>query len=124
MFEDLLIHTVEVHRRSGRIDRLGQPVDVNPRQHDQGEPVTTYRCKLTRASGGLTMEERSIDVFQYRWKLYTELGVDIRTDDAVRVLDENMVEIMPLSKITNKSVSAGLSGHDLEFIIWTQQGPS
>lgn len=124
MLPALLIHTVEVYRRSGRVDRFGQPVDANPRQHSSA-PVATHRCRVTRGKGGLVMMERALDVFEQRWTMYTELGADIQTDDAIRVLNEKGEEIVPMCKIINKSEAAGMvGGHHLEFALWAQSGPS
>ncbi len=124
MLEDLLVHQVEVHRRSGRRDRFGQQVDVNPRQHTVGEHVATYPCRLTRGTGGLTMQERAVDTFETTFRLYTSLDVDILSEDAVRVVDGAGNELLGLSKIKNRSVASDGEGpHHLEFVIWSQ-GPS
>jgi hypothetical protein len=122
----LLIHQLEVHRRSGKTDRFGQPVDVNPRQNTQGELVSLYPCRITRGRGGLTMRERAIDTFETRYCVYTEPDADVREDDAVKVLDALTGDvILPLSKITNKSVTYdGVGPHHLELEIWSQKGPS
>jgi hypothetical protein len=122
-FADLLCHTVEVYRRSGDVDDLGQPVDANPSQMS-GPPTATYPCRLNPKSGGLAMEERSLDVFVQRYTLYTEM-VDIHEDDAVRVLDENGAELLPISKIYSTNVATGFGGSDhLEIELLSQTGPA
>lgn len=129
----MLIHTVQVYRRTESspgvrvTDRFHQEESVNPRQHEvDGETLHgTYPCRLTRGRGGLTMMERSVDVFETRFKLYTMLNVDINADDAVRVLDETGAELLGISKIAIKSQAAdALGGHHLEFDIWSQGGPN
>jgi hypothetical protein len=126
-FEALLIHTVQVYRRSGEVDRLGQPLSVNPRQHEiDGETlVHTYPCRVDRGKGGLVMNERMIDTFEQTWCMYTLPDVDIITNDACRVLDGDGNEIVPLSKVKIKSAAADSSRtHHLEFDLWAQSGPS
>jgi hypothetical protein len=126
-FEALLIHTVQVYRRTGAVDRLGQPESINPRQHEvDGETlIHTYPCRVNRGRGGLLMNERMIDTFEQLWCMYTMPDVDIRTDDACRVLDSNGAEIVPLSKCKVKSNAAdSTSTHHLEFDLWAQSGPS
>lgn len=122
----LLLHEVEVYRRSGRTDRFGQPVDVNPRQHVAGENIVArYPCRAYMKSGGLVMQERSIDVFERRWIMYTELDADIREDDAVRIIDPvDGREILEISKISDSEVKYDSIGpHHKEFTIWNQGGP-
>jgi hypothetical protein len=125
MFADLLVHEVEVRRRSGNRDRLGQPTDSNPGKLT-GAPVATYPCRLTRSRGGLAMQERSLDVFVNRFNLYTELGVDIREDDGVRVLDPDTgLELLVAAKVLNKTVASDRLGpHHLEFELIVQRGPA
>ena len=127
MFSDLLIHTVEVYRRTGLKDRFGQPMSVNPRQNiSAGEAlVHVYPCRVDRGTGGLTMQERSIDVFETMWEMFTNPDVDIRTDDACRVLDEVGNELVPMAKCKVKSAAADSAHtHHLEFILWAQSGAS
>ncbi len=130
-FADLLCHTVEVYRRSARldgppgdVDRFGQPEDANPSQMPDDQLTHTFRARLQPKSGGLTMEERSIDVYTTTLTLYTEM-VDIIEDDILRVLDENGVELLPKSKIYSKDVAVGFGGSDhLEITLITQSGPN
>lgn len=128
-FADLLCHTVEVYRRSARlsppgdIDRFGQPEDANPSQMPDDQLVGTYRARLQPKSGGLTMEERSQDVFTKYRTLYTEM-VDILEDDIVRVLDEGGAEMLPKSKVYSKDVATGYGAADhLEITLISQTGP-
>lgn len=124
--EHLLVHRVERHRRSGRIDRFNQPVDVNPRQNTADEATTEYACRAYQKSGGLSMQERSIDVFERRWIMHTALDADIQEDDSVRVYDPiTGRELFGLSKIFSSEVKYDMQGpHHLEFTIWNQGGPS
>jgi hypothetical protein len=133
VFSDLLIHTVQVYRRiedsqgRRRVDRFGQELSVNPRQHEvDGETlVHSYPCRVNRGKGGMVMAERMVDTFVQRWEMFTLPDVDIITDDACRVLDENGNELVPLSKVMVKSVAAGATGaHHLEFQLWAQSGAS
>lgn len=127
-FESLLVHTVEVYRRTeGAVDRFGQPLSVNPLQHEiSGESLAhTYPCRVNRGKGGLKMEEQSIDAFVQTWCMYTTADVDIRTDDACRVLDADGNEIVPLSKVVIKSSAADSARtHHLEFDLWSRSGAS
>ncbi len=123
-YEDLLPHTVEVYRRSGETDDFGQPVDANPSQIDTSSPTATYPGRLVNKSGGLTMEERSLDVFVTRFTLFTGV-VDIIESDAVRVLDIDGSEILPVAKIESKDLHHAFgTPHHLEISIVTQSGPS
>jgi hypothetical protein len=122
----LLIHTVEVYRRSGATDRFGQPKSVNPRQHQVGGEtlVHTYPCRTYMKSGGLLMNERMIDTFEKVNILYTDVGVDIREDDAVRVVDANGYETVGLCKIKDSEIKYDSRGpHHCEFTLWIQDGP-
>lgn len=126
-FSDLLIHRVEVYARSGRKDRFGQPVDVNPRQHVAGETITaTYPCRVWMKAGGLVMMERAIDTFERVYAMYTNLDAEIYEDDAVRVYDpQTNEEIIALAKVKDsESKYDGRGAHHKEFTIWVQSGPS
>ena len=127
MFSELLVHTVDVYARSGRKDRFGQPVDVNPRQHVAGEAiVATYPCRVYQRSGGLTTVERSIDVFERIWEMFTEADADIREDDAVRVTDADGNVLINLAKIKSEErvFASGLAPHHRQYAIWEQSGPT
>lgn len=121
---DLLVHEVAVYRRSGRRDRFGQEIHVNP-SLDPGDLVATYPCRLTRGRGGMVMKERAVDVFEVRFRLYTAPDVDIEEDDSVVVTDPySGIELLPQSKITNKTyASDGRGVHHAEFDILVQRGP-
>jgi hypothetical protein len=125
-FDALLIHTVEVYTRSGRTDRFGQAVDSNPRQHTAGENViATYPCRAYQKSGGMTMQERSIDVFVRIWEVFFGLDADIRENDAVRVLAADGSVIINLAKVqSSATIYAAGAGHHKEFTIWEQSGPT
>lgn len=133
-FSALLIHTVEVYRRTTendgvthKKDRFNQDLSINPRQHEVGGEtlVHTYPCRVNRGRGGLLMNERMVDTFEQLWCMYTEPGVDIITDDACRVLDQDGTELVPLSKVKVKSAAANSARtHHLEFDLWAQSGPS
>lgn len=125
--DDLFIHRVEVYARSGRRDRFGQPVDVNPRQHTEGETITaTYPCRAYMKAGGLTMMERAIDTFESVWMMYTDLSAEIYEDDAVRIVDPRTgAVIVPLAKIKDaETVYDGRGAHHQEFSVWVQSGPN
>ncbi len=121
---DLFIHTVEVFRRSGELDRLGQAVDVNPSQYEPGTGIASYPCRLDPGKGGLVMQERAIDVFEVRYMVYTHPDVDIREDDALRVTGVFGEELMPPSKVVLKNFSYGEKlPHHLEILCISQRGP-
>ncbi len=126
MYSGLLIHTVEVYRRTGRTDRFGQPESVNPRQHEIGGEtlLARYPCRAYMSAGGLKMEERMIDTFERQFTMFTECGVDIREDDAVRVLASDGHVIFGLSKIKDSEIKYDSTGpHHCEFTVWEQAGP-
>lgn len=125
MLADLLIHEVQVFRRSGKRDRFGQQVDVNPSQIDISTPTATYPCRLSNPRGGLVMQERAVDVFEVRYVIFTATGVDLNEDDSVRVIDPRTdYELLPISKIAlKKVVSDGTGVHHLEYEVWSQAGP-
>lgn len=134
MFSSLLIHTVQVYRRTTEAadptvqkkDRFGQPLSVNPRQHTVGgsELVGTYPCRAYMSAGGLKMEERMIDTFERQYTMFTEVNVDIREDDALIVTDADGRVIFGRSKIKDSDLkyNAG-QPHHREFAIWEQAGP-
>ena len=124
MFSELLIHTVQVYARSGRTDRFGQPVDSNPSQVS-ATPTSTYPCRAYRKTGGRVMQERSIDVFEKPWMIFTETSADIYEDDIVRVVDADGNELLDKSAITYaETVYDGAGAHHKEFTIIEQSGPN
>lgn len=132
--EGLLCHTVQVYRRQleadtgkRKVDRFGQQLAVNPQQHEiDGQTlIATYPCRVTRPRGGLLQEERMVDVFQQLWTMFTSTEIDIESDDALRVLDENGNELVPRAKVKRKMPTAGFAGlHHYEFLLWAQDGPT
>lgn len=121
----LLIHTLEVHQRTGRIDRFGQQVDVNPTRNTAGQVVTSFPCRLTRGKGGLVMRERAVDVFEKRYTIFLEPDAGVTEDDAVRVIDASGNELLPLTKVENKTMAYdGVGAHHLELHVWSQRGPA
>lgn len=127
MLDNLLIHRAKIYRRSARTDRFGQNVNQNPQSHTSEETlIHTYPCRVNRGKGGLTMMERSVDIFEVTWTMYTGAGVDIREDDAVTVVDpQSGTELVTLAKVKVKSAAANMVGtHHLEFELWSQDGPS
>jgi hypothetical protein len=125
MYSTLLPHTVQVFARSGRVDRFGQPVDVNPRKHREADIIGTYPCKAYMRSGGLVNQERSIDVFERVHEMFTELNADIQENDAVRVLDETGAVFINLAYIKDSETKyAGMRPHHKEFTLFEQSGPN
>jgi hypothetical protein len=130
---DLLVHQVTVHRRATtatgdvKRDRFGQGVAVNPRVNIADEvDVAVYPCRLSRGTGGMVMQERAVDVFETRYKLYMTLDAAITTEDSVTVTDPlSGLTLLTRAKIVNKSVATdAFGGHHFEFDIWTQSGTS
>lgn len=72
----------------------------------------------------MVMQERAVDTFEYRYKLYMALDAAITTEDSVSVVDPATgLELLTRAKITNKSVATdGFGGHHYEFDIWTMAG--
>jgi hypothetical protein len=132
-FTDLLIHTVEVYGRAAedetgtaKLDRFGQPLSVNPRQHEVGGQtlVATYPCRVYLKAGGLVMMERAIDTFERVYCMFTEPDTLIYEDDAVRVLDQNGRVLINLAKIKDAEEKYdGAGPHHMEFAVWEQSGP-
>ena len=122
MFADLLIHTLEVYRRSGAVDRFGQPVDSNPSV--TGPLTASYRCRLSGKSGGRVNDERSLDVFEVLHRVFVEPTADVQEDDTVRVISAEGVEIMPRAKVWRKAhISDAIGIHHLEVDCQVQRGP-
>lgn len=122
-FAALLPHEAVVHRRSGRVDRFGQPVDQNPAQ--AGAATGTFRCRLSSARGGRVNDERSIDVFEVTYQLFALPDADIQEDDNVLVRDAlTGVTLLPMAKVKIKETlyDAG-APHHLELLLVSQRGP-
>jgi hypothetical protein len=125
-FEQLLIHTLEVYRRTGATDRFGQPQSVNPRQHEVGGEtlVHTYPCRAFMNAGGLEFNERDIDTFSRQFCVYTTVDVDINEDDALRCIGVDGHIIFGLLKIKDSETKYDSKGpHHCEFTCWEQAGP-
>jgi hypothetical protein len=121
----LLIHTLEVYRRTGETDRFGQPKSQNPRQHTvSGETlIHTYPCRAYMSAGGLVMQERMIDTFERQFTVYTDIDVDIHEDDALRCVGVDGHVIFGLSKIKDSETKYDARGpHHCEYTIWEQAG--
>jgi hypothetical protein len=123
-FTAKLLHVCEVYRRSGEKDRFGQPVDANP-SLIQGTLTNTYICRVDPGKGGMTMTERSIDVYSVRYMLYTQPDCDIREDDSIRVLDPKTDEVLvPYAKVKQKNKVYDIDGpHHVEIELLSQRGP-
>jgi hypothetical protein len=133
-FTDLLIHTVEVYGRAtevedgtAKLDRFGQPLSVNPRQHEVGGQtlVATYPCRAYMKAGGLVMMERAIDTFERVYEMFTDVDALIYEDDAVRILDADGEVLVDLAKIKDSETKFDSTGpHHKEFSVWVQSGPN
>lgn len=122
MFAGLLLHTAEVYRRSGDLDRFGQPVDQNPTI--TGPMTSTFRCRLTSGRGGRVNDERSRDVFEVTYDLFAEVGADVMEEDTVKVVDPSTgTVLLPYSKVKLKETKYDLNGaHHLELQVVVQRG--
>lgn len=123
--DHLLVHKVTRTRRTGRRDRFQQQVDVNPQSAQDGE-VAEYPCRAWMKSGGMVMQERSVDVFERYWVMYTALDVDILEDDSVSITDPGTGRVMlAKAKVSDSEVKYDMNGpHHLEFTLWNQGGPN
>ena len=127
MFSELLIHELQVYRRSGAVDRFGQPVDANPSQ--AGPLTATYSCRISSKSGnqigGRVQDEYSHDVFEVNFRVFVEPTADVREDDTVLVLDPRTgFELMPKAKVWRKSTISDMNDvHHLEIDCRAQRGP-
>lgn len=122
----LLIHSLQVYRRSGETDRFNQPKSVNPRQHQvDGESlVHTYPCRAYMSAGGLVFNEKDIDTFERQFTVYTDIGVDIHEDDAVRCVGVDGHVIFGLAKVKDSETKYDKTGpHHCEYTVWEQAGP-
>lgn len=123
MFADLLIHELDVHRRTGQVDRFGQAVDQNP---SQAGPLTgTVPCRLSSPKGGRINDERSTDVFEVTHKIFCLPDADVREDDTVVVRDPvSGYVLLAAAKVRRKSPISDAAGiHHLELEAVTQRGP-
>jgi hypothetical protein len=125
-FIDLLLQTVEVRRRSGNLDRFGQPVDINPSKTSAADVVGSYPCRVYTKSGGLVNQERSRDVFEDLRQIFTMPDADIQEDDSLTVTDTlTGAVVLPISKVKLKYVVYdGQGPHHLELDVIVQRGPS
>lgn len=87
MFDDHLVHVVEIRRRTsgpGGKDRFGQPIP--PRSADTA--IYTYKGRLTVSKGGERFAERSHDVVVTNHTLFLQKDADVNESDAITVKDE------------------------------------
>jgi hypothetical protein len=123
MFTSLLPHEAVVHRRTGAVDRFGQPVDQNPAQ--AGPETGRFPCRLSSGRGGRVMDERSMDVFEVTYQLFAEADADVQEDDNVEIVDASTgAVLLPIAKVKIKETlyDAGLP-HHLELLLVSQRGP-
>ncbi len=122
MFAGLLLHEATVYRRSGDVDRFGQPVDQNPTII--GPVTSTFRCRLTSGRGGRINDERSRDVFEVTYDLFAEVDEDVMEEDTVKVVDPNTgTVLLPYSKVKLKETKYDRTGpHHLELQVVVQRG--
>lgn len=121
MFAGLLLHTAEVYRRSGDVDRFGQPVDQNPTI--VGPLTSSFRCRLTSGRGGRINDERSRDVFEVTYDLFAETDADVMEEDTVKVIDANGTVLLPYAKVKLKETKYDRTGpHHLELQVVVQRG--
>ena len=83
-FADHLVHTVEVRRRGGDLDRFQQPVEPS----ESRPPDATYSGRLTVARGGERFTDRARDVVQATHTLFLPLDAELSEADRVTVRDE------------------------------------
>lgn len=71
------------------------------------------------------MHERSVDVFERRYKMTTGLDANIAENDSVRVLDPATGRVLvDYSKVYSSEVKYDSRGpHHQEFILLNQGGP-
>ena len=122
-FTGLLCHEAVVHRRSGQVDRFGQPVDANPSQ--AGPATSTFPCRLSDGRGGRVMDERSLDVFEVTYLLFADPDADVQEDDNVQVRDPSTGNILlPTAKVKVKETLYNATiPHHLEMLLVSQRGP-
>lgn len=84
MFEDHLVHTVEIRSRSGQNDRFGQPTEPL----ESSTPTATCKGRLTVSKGGERNAERSHDVVVTNHTLFLPNGTEVNESDRITVKDE------------------------------------
>ena len=121
-FSALLIHTCVVLRRQEvggeqKLDRFRQPT------RDE-EPIASFPCRITSATGGEVMQERSRDVISANHEIFADRGADVREDDVVTVLGEGGVPIIERAQVTLvRRPYDGVQEHHVEIKVNTQRGP-
>lgn len=115
MFEDLLIQTAVIFRRSGDVDSFGQPKADN-------EEWGRYPCRVTNASGGEQNTERSHDVIITNHTVFLASDADVREDDEVTVVGTEDEEIVPRGQVTlKKHPYDGVGPHHKEILVTCQR---
>lgn len=121
-YADLLPHTARVYRAAATEDRFGQPADPM----DSTTAVhTTIACRLVTAkSGGVLNDERTIWVYEDRYVLHAEAGVDVKESDVVEILDPAGAVLMPKCRVRQrKDVYAAATLHHVEMDLEVRRGP-
>lgn len=112
---DLYIHTCEVFRRptdgggATERDAFNQPVEPAA----DATPSFTIPCRVSRASGGLVMAERAVDVVNVSRSLYFS-DADIGEDDLVTVRDKRgrvLIERARVMHVTTVEDGEGSENH-------------
>lgn len=113
-----MIHRAEVKRKLvTRRDRFGQ---AQPTE----EPLYDYPCRLTRASGGETSNERSVELYEVTHGLALKAGADVREDDIITVRDRGGNVLVEDARVKlKKVVYDGTSIHHIECTLSSQRGP-
>lgn len=124
-YETFLIHSVEIRRRTGETDRLGQEIDLNPSSFGDIDPDLILPGRLDRGKGGLTNRERSADVFEVTHMLFMQKDADVNESDAVTVKDPITEEVLlPIAKVRLKNlVYVNTEPHHVELTVVVQRGP-
>lgn len=115
-YDDLLIQTAVIFRRSGDLDRFGQPEGPGLSEHGR------YPCRATNASGGEQNTERSHDVIITNHKVFVSSEADVREDDELTVVGINGEEIVPRGNITlMRQPYDGAGPHHVELTVTCQR---
>ena len=111
MFEDHLVHTVEVRRRNGNTDRFGQPIEPT-----RTSPASaTYVGRLTLGKPSERFTERTHDLVTSTHTLFLPLGSDVAEEDRITVRDESGNVLVDWANVTGVTTPRGFFGpHHIE----------
>lgn len=114
MFEDHLVHTVEVRRRNGNTDRFQQPIEPSRTR----PPDSTYAGRLTLGKPSERFNERYRDLVGSTHTLFLPLGSDVAEEDRITVRDESGSVLIDFANVTGVITPRSFFGaHHIEVFL-------